>query len=229
MMRIKNNKGLTLVEILITLAVLGIVIIPLMSMFITSQKMNNESEMKYRAIQFAQEELETIKAMKQLDTDDDGYPPRGDGSYGYETSPDSEGYTIDVKIEKGVEYVGSDIEPTGIPENYDRPIYNITDEVEFVIDIAPGIEKIGIKINIPYVATARIKLNNSNEDVKVYIFNENKGQNNYKIIGDATVIEIAENSAKPDNQLYDIAVTVKRNDNLIDIIMGTTVFEINPD
>jgi hypothetical protein len=128
-----------------------------------------------------------------------------------------------------VEYVGSDIEPTGIPENYDRPIYNITDEVEFVIDIAPGIEKIGIKINIPYVATARIKLNNSNEDVKVYIFNENKGQNNYKIIGDATVIEIAENSAKPDNQLYDIAVTVKRNDNLIDIIMGTTVFEINPD
>ena len=229
MIIIKNNKGLTLVEILITIAVLGIVIIPLMSMFITSQKMNNESEMKYRAIQFAQEELETIKAMKQLDTDDDGYPPRGDGSYGYETSPDSEGYTIDVKIEKGVEYTGSDIEPTGIPENYDRPIYNITDEVEFVIDIAPGIEKIAIKINIPYVATARIKLNNSNEDVKVYIFNENKGQNNYKIIGDATVIEIAENSAKPDNQLYDIAVTVKRNDNLIDIIMGTTVFEINPD
>ena len=204
MIIIKNNKGLTLVEILITIAVLGIVIIPLMSMFITSQKMNNESEMKYRAIQFAQEELETIKAMEQLDTDDDGYPPRGDGSYGYETSPDSEGYTIDVKIEKGVEYAGSDIEPTGIPENYDRPIYNITDEVEFVIDIAPGIEKIAIKINIPYVATARIKLNNSNEDVKVYLFNEN-------------------------NQLYDIAVTVKRNDNLIDIIMGTTVFEINPD
>jgi len=39
MMRIRNNKGLTLVEILITLAVLGIVIMPLMSMFFTSQKM----------------------------------------------------------------------------------------------------------------------------------------------------------------------------------------------
>lgn len=38
MMRIRNNKGLTLVEILITLAVLGIVIMPLMSMFFTSQK-----------------------------------------------------------------------------------------------------------------------------------------------------------------------------------------------
>lgn len=37
MMRIRNNKGLTLVEILITLAVLGIVIMPLMSMFFTSQ------------------------------------------------------------------------------------------------------------------------------------------------------------------------------------------------
>lgn len=48
-------------------------------------------------------------------------------------------------------------------------------------------------------------------------------------MGDATVIEVAENSAKPDNQLYDITVTVEKDGSLIDIIRGTTVFEINPD
>ncbi|HOA20449.1 MAG TPA: type II secretion system protein [Sedimentibacter sp.] len=229
MMRIRNNKGLTLVEILITLAVLGIVIMPLMSMFFTSQKMNNESEMKYRAIQFAQEELESIKAMKILNTEDDGYPPRGDGSYGYVTSPDSEGYTIDVRIEKGAEYEGSDIEPAGIPV-FDRPIYIITDEDELEIDIAPGIEKIGIEIAIPYDnAKAKIRLVNSDENLKVYIFKNKEHINSYKIMGDATVIEVAENSAKPDNQLYDITVTVEKDGNLIDIIRGTTVFEINPD
>jgi prepilin-type N-terminal cleavage/methylation domain-containing protein len=222
MMRIRNNKGLTLVEILITLAVLGIVIMPLMSMFFTSQKMNNESEMKYRAIQFAQ-------AMKILNTEDDGYPPRGDGSYGYVTSPDSEGYTIDVRIEKGAEYEGSDIEPAGIPV-FDRPIYIITDEDELEIDIAPGIEKIGIEIAIPYDnAKAKIRLVNSDENLKVYIFKNKEHINSYKIMGDATVIEVAENSAKPDNQLYDITVTVEKDGSLIDIIRGTTVFEINPD
>lgn len=224
---IRNNKGLTLVEILITLAVLGIVIMPLMSMFITSQRMNNESEMKYKAIQFAQEELETIKAMKELDTS--VYPLRAGGGYGYLTAADSEGYTIDVKIEKGHDFGGSDIGPIDIPENYDRPVYNIYDEEELQIDIAAGIEKIGIKINIPYVAEAKIRLIGSNENVKVYVFNENKEQNTYRIIGDSTVIEIAEDSAKPDNELYDIAVTVERNGDLIDIIEGTTVFEISPD
>ena len=227
MMRIKNNKGLTLVEILITLAVLGIVIMPLMSMFITSQKMNNESEMKYRAIQFAQEELETIKAMKELDTS--MYPLRAGGGYGYLTAADPEGYTIDVKIEKGHDFGGSAVGPTAIPNVFHQVEPAITDENERIITVEPSTETIRIEINIPYVAKAKIRLIGSNENVKVYVFNENKEQNTYKITGDSTVIEIAESSAKPDNELYDIRVTVERNGDLIDIIEGTTVFEISPD
>ncbi len=226
---IKNNKGLTLIEILITLAVLGIVVSPLMSMFITSQKINNESEMKYRAIQLAQKHLEEIKSMKQLDNSK--YPARS-GVYGKEFSY-SNGYIIDVIIKKGDDFGGSDIDVSEIPENFDieRDIGTYTDS--YNIEVGSGVENIKININFPSTGTVNIALNGSTKDVKVYIFNKNKKQNDYTITGSATVIEVQEKSGepdnkKPDNQLYEIIAEVKKNGKLIDTIKGTTVFKFSP-
>ncbi|KGG81444.1 hypothetical protein Y919_00335 [Caloranaerobacter azorensis H53214] len=59
--RINKEAGLTLIEVLITIAILGIIIVPLSSFFITSAKINNESRDKFKATLIAQEFLEDIK------------------------------------------------------------------------------------------------------------------------------------------------------------------------
>jgi prepilin-type N-terminal cleavage/methylation domain-containing protein len=63
-----NNKGLTLVEIIMTLAILGVVICPLMNLLVMSQKINSEGEKEYRVIQTAQYFMEEIRAMDEIDT-----------------------------------------------------------------------------------------------------------------------------------------------------------------
>lgn len=73
MKNISNKSGLTLVEIIVTIAVLGIVICPLMSMFITSEKINRESDKEYKSIQQAQRYMEEIKSMSEIDTEKYSY------------------------------------------------------------------------------------------------------------------------------------------------------------
>lgn len=64
-----NKKGLTVIEIIMTLAVLSVVICPLMNMFITSQRIIHINHNEYKSIQTAQEYMEEIKAMEELNTD----------------------------------------------------------------------------------------------------------------------------------------------------------------
>jgi prepilin-type N-terminal cleavage/methylation domain-containing protein len=64
------RKGLTLIEIVVTIAVMGIVITPLASMFIVSAKINRESDIKYKATMTAQRHMEEIKAMHEISLDD---------------------------------------------------------------------------------------------------------------------------------------------------------------
>ncbi len=61
-----NNKGLTLVEVIMTLAILGVVICPLMNMLILSHKITGISENEYRVIQTAQYYMEEIRAMDDI-------------------------------------------------------------------------------------------------------------------------------------------------------------------
>lgn len=58
---INKNSGLTLIEVLVTLAILGIIIVPLSSFFITSAKINNDSRDKFKATLIAQQLMEDIK------------------------------------------------------------------------------------------------------------------------------------------------------------------------
>ncbi|WP_069649465.1 prepilin-type N-terminal cleavage/methylation domain-containing protein [Caloranaerobacter ferrireducens] len=58
---INKEAGLTLIEVLITISILGIIIIPLSSFFITSAKINKESGDKFKATLIAQKFMEDIK------------------------------------------------------------------------------------------------------------------------------------------------------------------------
>ena len=57
-----NNKGLTLVELLIAIVVLAIIVVPLLHAFITSARINAKSKEKLRLTQIAQDIMEGLKA-----------------------------------------------------------------------------------------------------------------------------------------------------------------------
>ncbi len=58
----KNKKGYTLTELIITLAVVGIMIIPIFNTFITSHKINLNSERRIGASYLAQSQMEKMKS-----------------------------------------------------------------------------------------------------------------------------------------------------------------------
>ena len=68
MIKYNNNRGFTLVEVILTIAILSLIIVPLSSMFITSAKMNSRSKIEYEAVTIAQQKMEEIKALQKYDT-----------------------------------------------------------------------------------------------------------------------------------------------------------------
>ncbi|NBI06665.1 prepilin-type N-terminal cleavage/methylation domain-containing protein [Senegalia massiliensis] len=62
----ENNKGFSLLELIITLAILSIIIIPISSFFINSAKATNTANDKMMALSIAQDEMEKIKLKENL-------------------------------------------------------------------------------------------------------------------------------------------------------------------
>ena len=63
---IKNKKGLTLIEIIISIAILSIMIVPILSLTLSSVKTNKKSDEKMQALSLAQKEMEGIKSPKYI-------------------------------------------------------------------------------------------------------------------------------------------------------------------
>jgi len=79
----RSKEGITLVEVIITIAITGVVIVPLMTLFVMCAKINRESDMEYKSMLTAQKYMEEIKAMKSMEDSDHEnyiYDP-GTGSY----------------------------------------------------------------------------------------------------------------------------------------------------
>lgn len=64
----KNNSGFSLVEVLVSLAIVGIIVVPLMGNFLASQKANNSLKSKQAATALAQSTMETMKSMNMKET-----------------------------------------------------------------------------------------------------------------------------------------------------------------
>lgn len=65
-----NNKGLSLVEILVTIAIIGIVIVPILSSFTLAAKLNKRADRLQNATVLAQSISEEYKAMTKEQLDD---------------------------------------------------------------------------------------------------------------------------------------------------------------
>ena len=63
MRRRKEDQGFTLIELLVALAILGVVVVPLLTAFLTSSRVNAAAKDKQRAMTVAQNIVEEYKAM----------------------------------------------------------------------------------------------------------------------------------------------------------------------
>lgn len=61
-----NNKGITLVEIIVSLAILGVIVVPLSTLFVNSVKNNVKAEDRLIASQLAQEKMEALMHQETL-------------------------------------------------------------------------------------------------------------------------------------------------------------------
>lgn len=212
-----NRNGLTLIEVIITLAILGVVVTPLMSMFITSQKINRESEMKYNAIQLAQEQIEDIKADNTLDVSSGSGYTGVDGDY--EKSLNDDGYRLDININKSEEVELEDVETVEVPDSFDQ-VYNVA--VSTTTDITATKNHENIRVNL-LTDNGKLMVNNSFTGVKLYLF-KNDDDYAYTVSGNGTVIEVQDGMDKLDNILYYITIKVYKDAKLIETVKGSKVF-----
>lgn len=229
MKRFFNQKGLTLIEIIVTLAVLGVVITPLMSMFVTSQKVNVESRKEYEALQLAQKYMEEIKAMDTISigTFNTGTygEDEGIGIFTWNEKSDDDKYDLVIKV-KGV--VGDEEEsgPAEIDFDDDETITS-NDDITIINNLTKNIRRILGKDDLI------INISNLTEDtVNLYIYSvegENYTAKDVNILkGSVRVIKNEATEIKPDNLLYVIEITVERDSEEINTISGTTIFKYKP-
>lgn len=65
--KMRDNKGFTLLEIVITIGILGIIVIPIFSLFVNTAKTNAMAEDKIQATMIAQKYMEKIKSSKSIE------------------------------------------------------------------------------------------------------------------------------------------------------------------
>jgi prepilin-type N-terminal cleavage/methylation domain-containing protein len=97
---ISNNRGMTLVELIVTIAVLGILIAPVTSMFVFSAKINMSARNEYEAAMLAQSYMEEIKSLIELDAQKYAFNA-ATGKYERSVPETENGYGAEITIKKG--------------------------------------------------------------------------------------------------------------------------------
>lgn len=86
----KKKSGFTLIEVLISIAILGILISPVLEMVFTTVKVNKDAEDKQKALNIAQQVIEEAKACNPLSVEDVSY--------------DKDGFNVTKKVSQLEEY-----------------------------------------------------------------------------------------------------------------------------
>lgn len=225
MKKLKNKQGYTIIEIIVTLAILGIVIVPLITMFIMSQKINNEGTKEYKSIQIAQKYMEEIKSMEIFNYSTEGYTQSSEGANNIYiksiTEPGTD-YDVDIIITGAKE----DTSTPGTTIDFDATLIINTNSVQYkdasndrtlsiTGDINLQVRNTGIiinteseitsaslsKIKVELKRTANINItNNLDDEVNLYIYNID-GSNLYECnvnVEEGKVNRSSNNNINPD-------------------------------
>lgn len=111
-MGLKDNKGITLIEIVVSIAILGIIVTPLSSLFVTTVRNNSMARDKMIANQLAQKYMEVV----MLDIKKDGAIPV------YSSPWDESGFEITANIEANNSYEVRENSGSTDIENYNASI-----------------------------------------------------------------------------------------------------------
>ena len=115
----KNKKGYTLVELIITLAIVGIMVVPIFNAFIDANRVNLRSRRQISAAYLAQNTLEEIKGMPRYDFT----------KMDLDTSD-----TVDITDSSWSQIINEPITNGGTDFIVQTVITNITDDIGITID-----------------------------------------------------------------------------------------------
>ncbi|MCH5255012.1 MAG: prepilin-type N-terminal cleavage/methylation domain-containing protein [Lachnospiraceae bacterium] len=156
MKAIKNDKGFTLLELLIAVIILGIVIVPMLHSFTSSHRINAKSKQYMRATTLAQDEMEIFEKEKIEDLTDGAKFPLYSITFPDPLDPNDEGIYIFEKSEVSNDSSGSsaarfDVKVTLDPERKDSAAryYNQNNEALFYMN------SMGAQDSGSYVETVR--------------------------------------------------------------------------
>ncbi|SHH46238.1 type IV pilus modification PilV family protein [Tepidibacter thalassicus] len=245
---IKSNKGLTLVEIIVSLAILGIIIAPLSSLFVSTIKINKDSENRMKADLLAQKYMEEEKhsdvtgEKNETISDGDFQINKKVEKYGSYSIQKGEGFNtncqIEVEIENGkLNFKGDNSNSFELENNKLIQLEIKKDDGSIIVDFKHDSstiksynmtlnEDINIKLNCKESSKVTFEIN-ALEGVatKVYIVKSIDSNSEIEVInkkGNVYVYRnIYDDSAKRDEEtwVYKITITVlKDNEELVKLV-----------
>ncbi|MGB7606081.1 MAG: prepilin-type N-terminal cleavage/methylation domain-containing protein [Lutisporaceae bacterium] len=257
---LKNKKGVTLIEILITLTILGIVIIPLSGLLINSVKINTDSRIFMEANYIAQTFIENWKA-KNLSSlmDETQIQSLNDGNvitlteayqgYIVETmitpivqysTVDTNSYTVDALIkinetddklsiynESGIMLSEQNLMPT-----YDiyieKPVSTNQISISGITISALSTESAILQILCVNQADVIFNIyNRTDKDAIIYVIKTKQAENaNISILAQVGNVKSESSIVQPyNNNLYEIQITVKKNEKALTTLKGSKLIE----
>lgn len=227
---IRHKKGFTLIEVILSIAILSIIIGPILSLTLSTVKINKQSDDKLKAISLAQKHLEEIKSSEytlpanlSLQINDN----KSESGFDIErTITPIETYKVDDSTITSITYdaeVNDDI-----PSNSIIPgdlLINYVDSNNLKIELKDSTTRgVNVKIKLTGNTSVSVDLNNdSSEVLNIYFTKDSKDYSISRCTGRVkTFTNIPDEVQANDNKyrLYKIVVEVKKNGKSLQKIEG---------
>lgn len=114
-MKKKNNKGFSLIELLVAIAILAVIITPFLFAFLTTTSINSKTKAQQSAKYAGTNVMEDIRSRKVQDVlDDSNTTKQDDGTYIYTTtqSVDGKDYTVEAVLDPRYDAASKDDQST---------------------------------------------------------------------------------------------------------------------
>jgi prepilin-type N-terminal cleavage/methylation domain-containing protein len=245
-----NNKGFTLIELVVTIAIIMIISIPLTNMFLFSSKVNALGREEIDGISAAKKYMEELKASKELfnvdseeSIDYKGYKLHVDilgvERYASKEVPEETEFNEDIKVlvlgQYNIKYSKDDINYTSVPES--SLVIEFNDKKDLYINDTRILKNQKEDLNIGIHFQDIIGLydfsikNFTNYTINIYILEPNLKKYEYNLdilngrVNTYKNLRTTTSTEITPYILYKIKIDVEKNDEYITTLEGTKRFD----